>query len=79
MFLTSDRLVCIMPCTGDLTVFLTITKDKEALEVFVQKDGLTSLAELLAKWEDQVETEQGILLVLKVKLMPNDHTLLGSL
>ncbi|UIZ27751.1 hypothetical protein KXD40_005730 [Peronospora effusa] len=43
----------------------TDLKDKEALEVFVQKDGLTSLAELLAKWEDQVETEQGILLVLK--------------
>ncbi|CAI5731438.1 unnamed protein product [Peronospora destructor] len=46
-------------------------KDKEALEVFVQKDGLISLAELLAKWEDQEETEQGILLVLKaLAVMP---------
>ncbi|CAH0476501.1 unnamed protein product [Peronospora belbahrii] len=40
-------------------------KDKEALEAFVQKDGLSSLAELLSKWEDQVETEQGVLLILK--------------
>ncbi|KAG4037996.1 hypothetical protein PC123_g26441, partial [Phytophthora cactorum] len=41
-------------------------KDKEALEVFVRKDGLASLAELLSKWEDEVETEQGVLLILKV-------------
>ncbi|KAJ8525587.1 hypothetical protein ON010_g15527 [Phytophthora cinnamomi] len=41
-------------------------KDKEALEVFVRKDGLVSLADLLAKWEDQVEAEQGVLLILKV-------------
>lgn len=33
----------------------------------MQKDGLTSLAELLSKWEDQVETEQGVLLILKVR------------
>uniref|UniRef100_H3H5K1 TFIIS N-terminal domain-containing protein n=1 Tax=Phytophthora ramorum TaxID=164328 RepID=H3H5K1_PHYRM len=40
-------------------------KDKEALEKFVRKNGLISLAGLLAKWEDQVEAEQGVLLLLK--------------
>lgn len=41
-------------------------KDETALELFVQKDGLVSLADLLTKWENQPETEQGLLLVLKV-------------
>ncbi|KAI9905490.1 hypothetical protein PsorP6_013746 [Peronosclerospora sorghi] len=42
--------------------------DKEALKVFVEKDGLTSLSALLLKWKDQVETEKGVLLILKVTI-----------
>ncbi|KAE8886749.1 hypothetical protein PF003_g29321 [Phytophthora fragariae] len=46
-------------------------KDQEALVAFVRKDGLVSLADLLTKWEDQVEAEQGILLILKaLAVMP---------
>ncbi|CEG49955.1 uncharacterized protein PHALS_07690 [Plasmopara halstedii] len=41
-------------------------KDEEALQAFVQKDGLISLAELISRWEIQVEAEQGLLLVLKI-------------
>lgn len=34
--------------------------------MFVRKDGLVSLADLLTKWEDQAEAEPGVLLILKV-------------
>jgi hypothetical protein len=49
-----------------LTLAYSYYQDKEALEAFVRKDGLVALADLLTKWEDQEETETGVLLLLKV-------------